>query len=200
MKRNAVLALTFLLLLACPIFASRWYGMTGSVTPSQPHADDAVRIALQCSWADACVPEDVQVFRDGTQIYFDLYDSSAWRMCAMVITPWGTTQSLGYLPVGTYDVYVSCYAGLPWPWLPLGSGTTEPGQGPELVLTFTVLPAPIASDINEDGGVDVIDLLFLVDAFGSTRGGPKYSAACDFNADDSVDVVDLLAFVPDFGK
>jgi hypothetical protein len=54
-------------------------------------------------------------------------------------------------------------------------------------------------DVDGDGHVDVVDLLYLVDAFGSLTGDPSYNAACDFNSDGSVDVVDLLMLVENFG-
>jgi hypothetical protein len=43
--------------------------------------------------------------------------------------------------------------------------------------------------------VDVVDLLFLVDAFGTNFAGPAYDSSCDFNCDGLVDVVDLLTLV-----
>ncbi len=54
-------------------------------------------------------------------------------------------------------------------------------------------------DINGDGSVDVIDLLYLVDAFGSVTGDTNYDPAADFNSDGSVDVIDLLTLVENFG-
>ncbi len=54
-------------------------------------------------------------------------------------------------------------------------------------------------DVNGDASVDVVDLLYLVDAFGSVTGDANYNPACDFNYDGSVDVVDLLYFVDVFG-
>jgi hypothetical protein len=62
------------------------------------------------------------------------------------------------------------------------------------------LTVEISADANGDGAVDVVDLLYLVDAFGSVLGDPNYDAACDFNRDDNVDVVDLLMLVDNFGK
>jgi hypothetical protein len=59
--------------------------------------------------------------------------------------------------------------------------------------------ASIAGDVDGDGHVDVVDLLYLVDAFGSVPGDANYNVACDFNHDDSVDVVDLLTMVENFG-
>ncbi len=54
-------------------------------------------------------------------------------------------------------------------------------------------------DIDEDGHVDVVDLLYMVDSFGAVRGDAVYNAACDFNYDASVDVVDLLYLIGNFG-
>jgi hypothetical protein len=54
-------------------------------------------------------------------------------------------------------------------------------------------------DINHDGGVDVVDLLYFVDAFGSVSGDANYDPTCDFNSDSSVDVTDLLELVESFG-
>jgi hypothetical protein len=48
--------------------------------------------------------------------------------------------------------------------------------------------------------VDVVDLLTLVDAFGSLNGDPNYDPTCDFNNDNAVDVVDLLDLVGNFGR
>ena len=45
----------------------------------------------------------------------------------------------------------------------------------------------------------MVDLLYLVDAFGTSFGEPAYNPACDFNADNAVDVVDLLILVDSFG-
>jgi hypothetical protein len=58
---------------------------------------------------------------------------------------------------------------------------------------------PIPGDINGDGYVDVVDLLYLVDAFGSVTGDTNYDPDADFNNDGSVDVVDLLILVENFG-
>jgi hypothetical protein len=57
-----------------------------------------------------------------------------------------------------------------------------------------------AGDVDADGHVDVVDLLFFVDAFGSVLGDPAYDPRCDCNRDDSVDVVDLLMLVENFGN
>jgi hypothetical protein len=98
--------------------------------------------------------------------------------------------------------------------LALNGGTIKDTGGNSAVVT---LPAPgttgslgankdivvngihLAGDANNDGHVDVVDLLILVDAFGSVTGDPNYNADADFNSDGSVDVVDLLTLVENFG-
>jgi hypothetical protein len=57
----------------------------------------------------------------------------------------------------------------------------------------------LPGDITDDGHVDVVDLLWFVDAFGTCQGDPAYDPLADFNADGCVDVVDLLWLVQFFG-
>jgi hypothetical protein len=64
---------------------------------------------------------------------------------------------------------------------------------------FRTISHCVVSDANEDGSVDVIDLLYLVETFGTARGEPSYNSMCDFNTDGSVDVLDLLWLVEYFG-
>jgi len=68
---------------------------------------------------------------------------------------------------------------------------------PKLVIGD--LPAAVSGDIDGDGHVDVVDLLFFVDSFGYGLGERGYDPKCDLVKDDYVDVVDLLTLVENFG-
>ncbi len=54
-------------------------------------------------------------------------------------------------------------------------------------------------DFNLDGAVDVIDLLMMIDVFGSTLGDGRFDAVEDINGDGAVDVLDLLILIDTFG-
>jgi hypothetical protein len=64
---------------------------------------------------------------------------------------------------------------------------------------FWAVPPGKPADVNSDDAVDVVDLLYIVDSFGTVEGDPLYNPACDFNDDGAVDVVDLLILVDFFG-
>jgi len=79
-------------------------------------------------------------------------------------------------------------------------GSSSPtDEGYVYGLGFRVSQVPEPGDVDGDGHVDVVDLLYLVDAFGSVTGDANYDPRCDFNSDGGVDVVDLLILVENFG-
>jgi len=84
---------------------------------------------------------------------------------------------------------------------------------PEVLDDYDFDPRPIGSapdvgadefrfagDANADGSVNVLDLMILVDAFGSSEGDENYDPRADLNKDGSVNVLDLLILVDDWGK
>lgn len=58
---------------------------------------------------------------------------------------------------------------------------------------------PLVGDINGDGYIDVVDLLTMVECWGSLVGDPYYHVDADINGDGTVDVVDLLTMVENWG-
>jgi hypothetical protein len=85
-------------------------------------------------------------------------------------------------------------------------GVSENLAGCTITLTDVATGAQVAvpaatiygGDIDGDNHVDVTDLLYLVDSFGSFQGDTNYDFRCDINNDGVVDVVDLLYLVDDF--
>lgn len=63
------------------------------------------------------------------------------------------------------------------------------------VQVWVRVAGPVPGDIDGNGVVDVIDLLWLIDAFGAVTGDARYNPACDFNSDQAVDVLDLLDLI-----
>ena len=79
-------------------------------------------------------------------------------------------------------------------WAPAAWSVTGCAESPN----FTIVNMT-PGDVDGDSHVDVVDLLWFVDAFGSTIGDANYNPECDFNCDGYVDVVDLLFLVDGFG-
>jgi parallel beta-helix repeat protein len=76
--------------------------------------------------------------------------------------------------------------------------TVDTGAGTAPIVDMGVYEHHLA-DANGDGHVDFVDLLMLVDSFGTVKGEAGFDPACDFNHDGAVDVSDLLDLVYNFG-
>ncbi len=77
--------------------------------------------------------------------------------------------------------------------------TTSSAEGDSGCVGFRVVEVPVPGDVDGNGHVDVVDLLYLVAAFGSMTGDARYDTRCDFNQDGAIDVIDLLDMVYNFG-
>jgi hypothetical protein len=77
------------------------------------------------------------------------------------------------------------------------SRNLDPTTGTGIEMLWFNVTDP--GDINGDKSVDVEDLLWLVECFGSYRGEPAFDQEPDLNFDGVVDVVDLLILVENFG-
>lgn len=57
----------------------------------------------------------------------------------------------------------------------------------------------VSGDVNGDKTVNTVDLSILSQAFGSSRGEPRYNPAADIDENDLVDVVDLFILARNLG-
>ena len=64
---------------------------------------------------------------------------------------------------------------------------------------FWAVPAAKPGDINGDGQVNVVDLLYLADSFGKNEANTGFLPYDDLNDDGNVDVADLLILAPFWG-
>jgi hypothetical protein len=76
------------------------------------------------------------------------------------------------------------------------TATTEK-QYHKQVGDVTVRPL---GDVDGDGHVDVVDLLYFVDAFGTQARSANWNAACDLNGDGFVDILDRRIFLKAYGS
>ncbi len=62
-------------------------------------------------------------------------------------------------------------------------------------VKIRVVASPNPGDIDGSGSVDVVDLLWLIDAFGAVLTDSAYNPDCDLDGDGVVDVIDLLTLI-----
>lgn len=146
---------------------------------------------------------------DGTVIR---YDGTGWT--ALPLSPsrlfqariWSSGPDDVYI-VNGYEMYH--FDGAAWTTTMMGEGIQLEaiwGSGPNDVYAVgddgTILhyPGGWLGDVDCDGHVDVADLLWMVDSFGTSEGDPAFDPRCDLNTDAAVDTVDLLFLVNNFGK
>jgi hypothetical protein len=57
-----------------------------------------------------------------------------------------------------------------------------------------------AGDINEDGCINMADIITMVESFNSISGSANYNSICDFNQDQCVNMSDIMIVVLNFAK
>ncbi|MFQ5999426.1 MAG: PKD domain-containing protein [Candidatus Bathyarchaeia archaeon] len=67
-------------------------------------------------------------------------------------------------------------------------------------LTDGIVKVKIMGDINGDGTVDIVDIVTIALAFGSSPGDPNWNPDADLNGDGTVDIIDIVMAAIHFGE
>ncbi|MDP4115657.1 MAG: dockerin type I domain-containing protein, partial [Bacteroidota bacterium] len=57
-----------------------------------------------------------------------------------------------------------------------------------------------AGDINEDGCINMSDIIIMGSGFNSESGSGNYNSICDFNQDQCINLSDIMIVASNFGK
>jgi hypothetical protein len=68
------------------------------------------------------------------------------------------------------------------------------------VVLIPGLSGSYLGDIDEDGDVDIIDIVIMAKAYGSEEGAPEYDPRCDLDKDNKVQLFDLVLAAGNYGK
>ena len=67
-------------------------------------------------------------------------------------------------------------------------------------IALPIVSAGMLGDVNNDGTVDIFDVVTVSVAFGSEPGDPNWNQAADLNNDNIVDIFDVVTVTSNFGK
>ena len=65
---------------------------------------------------------------------------------------------------------------------------------------LTIIQCARTTDLNYDGGVNIVDMTMAAKAFGAVHGNSRWSKEADVNGDGKINIVDLARIAKDFGK
>jgi len=107
-KITVLVSCTLLLIIAGRAAASDWAIVESIIiSPSNPTSDDVVQVTMFGTWGSSCIPNDSTLAVEGTDIYLAVYPNYPPDIaCAMVLTSWEWTESLGHLSEGNYTLNV----------------------------------------------------------------------------------------------
>jgi hypothetical protein len=69
-----------------------------------------------------------------------------------------------------------------------------------LIEITATLQAALATDLDGNGKVNIIDITIVAKAFGSKPGDSNWSPTADLNNDGKVNILDITLVAKDFGK
>lgn len=81
-----------------------------------------------------------------------------------------------------------------------GDGVADSGDGLLSYRTLLISERPLSTDVNWDGRVNVIDITFVTQAYGSLSGDPLYNPYVDFDGNEYIDIHDGCRIALDLDK
>jgi len=86
---------------------------------------------------------------------------------------------------GTYEIVVTA---------------EKEGYEPSQISRMLTVIAPLTTDLNNDGGVDIVDVAIAASAFGTEPGDSRWRKEADMDGDDEINILDLAKIALDFGR
>jgi len=68
------------------------------------------------------------------------------------------------------------------------------------VVLIPGLSGGYLGDIDEDGDVDIMDIVIMAKAYGSEDGAPEYDPRCDLDKNNKVQLFDIVIAAGNYGK
>ena len=137
---------------------------------------------------------------DGTDAVADQFDVLIWgdhmggSASLDAADPFGAALYVGSLAGGLAEIDGVSIVPFETEGVVYASRMTRTGETELAAVAYSCSCPPLHSDFNEDGAVDVQDLMLLLAHWGGT------SEACDLSGDGFVGTADLVVFLAEFGQ
>ena len=86
---------------------------------------------------------------------------------------------------GTYEIVVT---------------VEKEGYEPSQILRTLTVIARLITDVNHDGGVDIVDVAIATSAFGTEPGDSRWNKEADMDGNDKINILDLAKIAVGFGR
>jgi len=100
---------------------------------------------------------------------------------------------------GVNDLYLVFSGPVNIDWFTFGSGTS-PSASPSVFPSSIPSGTSAKGDINNDGVINMADVILLATKFNAVAGDGKYVAAYDLNSDNSINMADVIIIASNFNK